>query len=138
MNKNVSFWRLSIAFLGLALLSGCASLQNAGKTTEEIVTERANQRRVAVIAGDAEKAYSFLAPSVREVITLNRYRGMLAAAAKREYAETVNVTCEEERCEVRMKIGFTSPMHRKMGVMETHVTERWVLEDGRWWFYQRP
>lgn len=117
--------------------SGCATVETAPKTTEEIVSERAAARWKVVIAGDLEKAYSFLAPSYRATVGIDRYRARFASMTRRESAEVVKVDCKAEACSVTVKVAFVSPMHRTMGVLSTHVVESWVREDGGWWLYQK-
>lgn len=118
-------------------LAGCAGLSDAGKTPEQIVSERVEARWKALLAGDFEKAYSFTAPSYREAVGFERYKAQAGSAVNRQGAELVKVECESERCEATVRIDFTLPLRQRDGVQHTHVVERWVSEKGGWWLYQR-
>ncbi|WP_123785263.1 nuclear transport factor 2 family protein [Pseudazoarcus pumilus] len=121
--------------MGLAL-SGCANF-GLGVPDEQAVQRLAEQRWAAVIAGDAERAYGFLAPSYRAVVGIERYRSRFASAAKRENAEVVATACEAERCRVTVRVEYTAPAFRMKTKSDTHVFETWVREEGRWWLHQR-
>lgn len=118
-------------------LAGCAGLSDAGKTPEQIVSERVEARWKALLAGDFEKAYSLMAPSYREAVGFERYKAQSGSAVNRQGAELVNVECEAERCEATVRVDFTLPLRQRDGVQHTHVVERWVSEKGGWWLYQR-
>lgn len=126
----------ALSLCGFSLV-GCASLGDAGKTPEQIVSERVEARWAALLAGDFEKAYSFTAPSYREAISYERYRAQAGSAVNRQGAELVKVVCEAERCEATVRINYTLVLRQRDGMQHTHVTERWVSEKGGWWLYQR-
>lgn len=121
------------------LLIGCATAQPDPSTLspEQRVTERANQRWQSVLAGDVEKAYSFVVPAYREIVDLQRYKANFGSAANRVGAQVVSASCEPEVCEVVVRVDFVPPLRPKTEVVNTHLNERWVLVDGEWWLHQR-
>lgn len=133
-NSVTAFVLASSCTIGLA---ACAGLGDTGKTPEQIVSERIEARWKALLAGDLEKAYSFMAPSYREAVGFERYKAQAGSAVNRQGAELVKVECEAERCEATVRIDFTLPLRPRDGVQHTHVVERWVSEKGGWWLYQR-
>jgi hypothetical protein len=116
------------------LLTGCAVLPVAAP--EDVVRERAESRWQALIAGDIEKAYGFLAPSYRAVYDLPRYRTMIGNAAQHQGAKVVGVECKPEVCTAKIRIEYTVP--KFSGVYSTHYDEQWIVEQGGWWVYVKP
>lgn len=121
------------------LLVGCATQQVAPSvlSPEERVAERANQRWQAVLAGDVEKAYSFVAPAYREIVDLQGFRATFGSAANRVAAQVVATSCEQEVCDVTVRVDFVPPLRPRTDVINTHLNERWVLVDNEWWLHQR-
>lgn len=118
----------------LAVLAGCASF--ATREPEADVRERAQARWGALVTGDWEKAYSFATPAYRKAVDLFGFRGRSAPAAKLKSAEVVNVKCKDATCDVTMRIGF-APLQRGYPETTTDLEERWILEAGEWWRYER-
>lgn len=118
-------------------LFGCAAVGDAGKTPEQIVGARVEARWAALLAGDFEKAYSFMAPSYREAVALERFKAQSGSTVNRQSAELAKISCEAERCEATVRVDYTLPLRPRDGVQSTHVVERWVSEKGGWWLYRR-
>ncbi len=124
------------AVAAAALLAGCAAFTPA--TPEEAVKQRATERWQALIKGDYKAAYGYLAPSVRSVNDYERYRASFGAAIKWLEVEVVNVACEPEKCSARIKIvSAPHPSLRFPANITSGIDETWLLEDGKWWFYQK-
>ena len=125
------------ALAAVALLGGCASMESG--TPEEIVKTRASARWKAMVAHDFKGAYGYLAPSYRAVSSFERYKGMLNGGAAWEKAEVARVRCESaEKCtaSVRIESKPVGVMNFKGNII-TGVDETWLLEDGKWWLYQK-
>ncbi len=127
---------LCAAFAACGLLAACAGLSPA--TPEEAVQKRAQARWNALLAGEWEKAYSFSAPSYRALVDFNRYRGRVGNAVGWTDAQVVSVACEAESCTAKIRIGFRPTLRPRGEAMSTHVDEKWMVEDGDWWWSQRP
>ncbi|WP_347248995.1 hypothetical protein [Zoogloea sp.] len=117
-----------------ALLAGCATI--GSREPEVDVAERAQARWGALVSGNWEKAYSYATPAYRKAVDLFGFRGRSAPAAKLKSAEVVNVKCKDATCDVTMRIGF-APLQRGYPETTTDLEERWILEAGEWWRYER-
>lgn len=124
------------ACLGVLLLAGCAQQPLVQTTPEEQVAVRAKARWDAVVARDWAKAYSFATPAYRQAIDLDGFKGRSAAPVIYKSAEVVSVKCEETACTATMKIGVT-PVQSGFGDLSTTIDERWVLDEGQWWRYDK-
>jgi hypothetical protein len=119
-----------------SVLIGCAAV--APPTPEGVVRELATQRWKALMAGDMAKAYEYAAPSYRSVTTLDAYKAQFGGAVNWVGAEVVSVACEAEKCTPVVRIEVKPLLGTKFGnTISTHVDETWLLEDGRWWFFQK-
>ena len=127
---------LATATLAASLLAGCAAFGVA--TPEQTVQERATERWKALIAGDLNKAYGYMAPSYRAVTSLERYSSSIGGVATWVGAEVIRVECATEKCTARLKIEAkpAATMHFKANIT-TGVDETWLLEDGQWWLFQK-
>lgn len=124
--------RVALAACLASLLAACASVS---APPEDIVRERAQARLDAVISGELEKAYGYLSPASRAVVSLDAWRNSLPRATRWTQARVHSVTCEVlDRCNTRVII-YHQPlvMGGRMGTIESAVDEVWVLDAGRWW-----
>lgn len=121
--------RLAAAMLGLALLlAGCAAVEPRGP--EQIVGERAKQRWDALIAGDLKKAYAFMSPAGRTVVTQEAYEKSIRRGFHKA-ARVTQVRCTgPELCEVTLEIEYDFSGRR----MQTPFFEKWVRQDSQWWY----
>ena len=135
--RSISMRGLSLGWVGVALclLSACASLQ---QTPEDAVRERATKRWASLIERDFAKAYELIVPSYRSVVGVNAYRSQFGNSLNWTAAEVVAVSCETDRCTATVRIDAQPLLGLKFGnTISTHVDETWLLEDGRWWFFQK-
>jgi len=128
--------RRSVCYLlGAIALAGCAALS---PKPEDAVRQRAQARWDALLAGEWGKAYRYMAPSYRALVEEKRYVNQFGGGAGWVSAEVVNVTCEEDRCTVRMQVAFRPVLGARVGnVATTSFDETWIREEGQWWMYQR-
>ncbi|MFV0680481.1 hypothetical protein [Ottowia sp.] len=126
--------RLALALLAALALAGCA---NIGRTPEEVVTQRVEQRWDALIAGNFEKAWEYTQPAYRGAVKQADYRKQFGSAAQWRGIQVHSVECEAERCKVRIRLTtrMLMPPFRNQEV-STAIDEVWVREDSQWWFYQ--
>lgn len=116
-----------------ALLSACAGLTPS--TPEEAVRARIQARWQAMIAGDLPRAYEYLSPGTRGLMSLEQYRGRFGNTVSWKSAEVFKVVCKQaDRCEATVKITYQPLLPRaSIGLSETSVDEVWLLESGQWW-----
>ena len=118
------------------VLVACASV--GGKVQEDQVRQRATERWQALIAGEFTRAYGYITPSYRAVVSPDRYHSRFGDAGSWVGSEVVDVNCPEtSKCLVRLRIDFKPLLVRKnIDKMTTHIDETWLLEDGQWWLFQ--
>ncbi|MDL2339413.1 MAG: hypothetical protein QFE16_16380 [Pseudomonadota bacterium] len=127
---------LLLATMVVALIGGCANLNSA--SPEDTVRERAKQRWIALLSGDTRKAYEFTTPSFRSVSGFDAYKAKFGSTVNLLAAEVVSVTCEAEKCATVVRVDARPLLGAHFGnTISTHVDETWLLEDGRWWFFQK-
>jgi len=116
-------------------LAGCASLQP--KTPEDVVRQRAEERWAALIDAQFPQAWQYTQPGFRAVVKQADYVKRFGAGAQWKGVQVHDVTCEAERCAVRVRLTLTvlTPPFTGQGLVSL-VDETWVREDGQWWFYQ--
>lgn len=124
--------------LAALVLSACAAMP--GATPQEQVATRALERWKALLAGDLQKAYSYLSPASREAVPLERYRRSFGGAAAWKDAKIHSVTCDApDRCVARVVVSFQPVMMgAKLPVLESPTDETWLLEAGQWWLPHKP
>lgn len=131
--SRARFLRLFAVTAAGAVLAACAAF--APKSPEDLVRERAQARWDALLAGDFERAYGFLSPASRGVVSLPQFRASIGAAASWKSAKVHGVACEQaERCKVTMLITYSPLLPRsRVGNIETSIDEIWLLDQGQWW-----
>lgn len=125
---------------GIIGLAGCAGSGVGPKTlataaslpleAKEVVAGLAASRWNALVQGDIAKAYEFLSPGTRSVMSLDLYKAKIKPGMWKK-ASVDTVACEQDRCEVAMVIEYS---YRKITSIETRLSEVWLREGGRWWF----
>ena len=127
--------RRAVGAAALALVLGLGACATTGpQTPEDEVRARATGRWNALIAKDRERAYQYLAPTVRANLSFERFReahGDTLAKAVR----VREIECESATCTVRVALDAESFIPGTRGTMLTTVLqETWVRQDGQWWF----
>jgi hypothetical protein len=120
------------------LAAGCATKGASEASPESVVSERAQQRWTALLAGDVERAYAFLSPGERSALSLVDYSVQVQRSRVRWVAAEVrSVACEAMSCSVEVGVQSTvvSPMRGvKTFDLRSFVTENWIWSNGEWWF----
>ena len=122
------------ALLFAASIAGCGTMALTGDTPaaqkEKVVAERAAARWQALIKRDFDTAYSYLSPSSRSALTLERFKANVGNLAYRE-AKVEGVTCEAETCDAKLQVTYD---HRVMKGVTSPVGEKWILDKGQMWY----
>jgi hypothetical protein len=125
-------------FLALVMV-GCAGSGVGSKATtapieaKEVVADLAAARWNALIQGDLAKAYTYLSPATRSIMSLDAYKNKIRPG-KWKKAKVDSVSCEQDVCKVTMVIEYS---YRDMNSIETRLDEAWLQEDGKWWYVLR-
>ncbi|MFM2450597.1 MAG: hypothetical protein RIS44_3047, partial [Pseudomonadota bacterium] len=91
--KNVTLFSGGIALCLALFLTACTTTPVETRTPEQIVQERAVQRWQAMIRGDVAAAYEYVAPSIRSVVTFERFKGSIGGAVQWVGVEPSVATC---------------------------------------------
>jgi hypothetical protein len=127
-------------FLPMAvLLVACDTDSQRQAVPEERVQARAEARWQALLAGEYEQAYGFLAPGFRSRVTLDSYRGRFKGKTQWLEAQFKGVDCDQDVCEAKF-----AAKYRFLGVPpfppvegETEEAEKWVFTQDDWWHVPR-
>lgn len=117
-------------------LAGCAgAVRDAGveQAPRQQVKELAAARWDALIAGDLARAYEYLSPGTRDVMSLDLYKKKTRPGSWKK-ASIDEVSCEQDRCGVTVVIEYS---YRDMKSIETRLNEVWLQEGGKWWYVPR-
>ena len=133
--------RQSVAIVSVlaGLLSGCAvnpaGVSEASLSKEQAVGKRAEERWALLLAKDLDRAYQFISPATREVLSLATYKAMVNPRLWTG-AKVSRVECSsDEICKAIVQLAYKVNM--KMGasfVGEQEITEAWRRTEGQWWF----
>ena len=138
-------WRMSKFLFAAAaitgLLSGCATLQPESAPVVVDWTQRAQNRAVERWKFIAEKqyakAYAYLSPASRSLITPDSFERTMANFGARG-ATASSAICEQSVCSVQLVLTVANRIPR-VGVREMSIphTESWLIVDGEIWFVQK-
>jgi len=125
---------IGAALTALSLLPGCAGM---GKTPEQQVTERAQERLDLFVAGDFAQAYEYLSPGYRSSVTLQEYQRKSAAQPIAwSDAEVAASDCTENTCKLRISVEivvFGAVPGASRFETRSAVDENWI-KSGRTWY----
>ena len=120
--------RLVVTALLTAIIAGCAALD--ARDSREVVAQKAKERWDAVVAGDLKKAYGFISPAGRTVVTYEGYEKSVRKGFHKA-ARIDEVRCTgPELCEVTLEIEYEFSGRR----LKTPFFEKWVKQDSQWWY----
>jgi hypothetical protein len=127
---------------GLLALAGCATTSGPvgsealpqGELTPErqaeIVKKRFQERWDAMIARDYAKAYTYLSPATRALVTEAQFTSRFSKGSFKK-AEFQEAKCEENVCMVRFLLTYD---HAVAKGITTPTGEKWFFRDGEAWF----
>ena len=120
---------------GVLALAGCAAF--TPKTPEQVVTERVEARWDALIHRNFEKAWEYTQPAYRALVAQKDYSKQFGAAGQWKGVQVHQVTCEPERCTVRLRVAAKVQAPPFTGQeLVTYLEEVWVRDEGQWWYFQ--
>lgn len=136
---------------GLLALSGCVTTTDpaasaTGTTAEasttlaakgqltpdqqaEIVKKRFQERWDAMIAKDYAKAYTYLSPATRALVSEAQFTARFSKGNFKK-AELRDVKCEEDVCMVRFILTYD---HASIKGISSPTGEKWFFRDGEAW-----
>ncbi len=118
--------------------SANAGPEKVMKNPKEAVTEKVNARWEALKKHDIEAAYKYLSPSYRELTDLLAYAKTKGDAVTYQTIKINSVECPGEAPEVcTAKVTIKGEYRAKNQPVQATFTEKWVKEDGDWWFYDK-
>ncbi|CAB5710352.1 Uncharacterised protein [Delftia tsuruhatensis] len=118
----------------LALVAGCATTSDEGKTAEDIVNARSAAYLKARQAGEVDKAYEYLTPTYRKLKDKERFSRENGGTTALKGGELISTECEPTRCVVRRNFTAKVPSIPNADI-PISMTEAWVIEDGKWWLH---
>lgn len=124
---------LLMALVGCVTTSGLETRSQEELTPErqaEIVKKRFQERWDALMAKDYEKAYSYLSPSTRTLVSLSQFEQRFSAGNFKK-VELRDVKCEESVCAVNF---FLTYDHKLAKGITTPTGEKWFFQGGEAWF----
>lgn len=126
-------WLSVVASLALA---ACAT--TGGGTPQEDIKQRGEARWQALVERDFDKAYNYITPSFRAVVTPASYRGRFGAGAIWLGGEVIAVDCPETtKCIAKVRIDYKPLLAGRSGdKFSTYVDETWLQEAGQWWVFE--
>lgn len=117
--------------LVLVLVQGCASLP--AESPEVLVKQRAEILINSLLSGDRDTAFAYTTPAYQSSSTPTRLAGRYAGMATWTNAEVGDVSCEAQRCVV--KIMITYRMIRPPIENTRPIDQVWVNTGGNWYYY---
>jgi hypothetical protein len=131
---NAARHALGVVAVGVfGVVAGCAGGPGGlSGPPEQAVAERAQLRWDALVAGDLEKAYGYLSPATRQVVTLVGYSSATRVGFWKK-AKVEKVECPAaDLCEVHLTVEY-----RRAATIATPLKESWTRSQGEWWYVQK-
>jgi hypothetical protein len=137
--KNFLARRISSLCVLLLVMAACSTgnvvpvSTQGSESPEKIVVRRAQERWDALLAGNLAKAYGYISPVGRSVMSVDDYTRQVNSEYWRG-AKVKDAKCEPELCVVRYDFDYEVAGVKLSRVYE----EKWIVDNGMWWFvYQR-
>lgn len=127
-------WFGWVLLCALLVLTGCAGKVELSR--EEQVTAKADAYWTAMIAGEYEKAYGFLAPGFRVRVPKEAYKKRFAGKTSFHQAVVSKIACETEVCDLvvdtKQTIHAIPPFNFDLD-QQGSWKQKWINTDGNWW-----
>ena len=124
-------WPLVALLLAVAGCAGVGPL--AQKSTEQVVSERADARWHYLIKGDFKAAYDYLSPSYRSAVSPEQYRAGLKEGLWTG-VEVRTVQCpKEDVCKVEVDVDYAYILKGRSVPGKRSLQETWRKDMGQWW-----
>lgn len=130
--------RFTVVALLIAVMTSCTGLKHDAKIdTSKLdpkheVANLASARWDALIQGDLVRAYQYLSPSSRKVMSLDLYKSKIRPGLWKK-ASVDSVSCERDLCKVVIAIEYS---YGELKSIKSFAEESWLLENGGWWYIQ--
>ena len=132
LQRGVAALTVSVGMMGCAV-SGGGVTQSVQIEPQKIVADLAATRWDALIKGDIAKAYNYLSPGTREIVSLDLYKAKVRGGNWKK-ANVDSISCDQDQCKVLMAIEYG---FRDIKSLETRMEENWLRQDSKWWFVPR-
>lgn len=133
-NKTLIFRALFLASV-IVVLTGCTG---PGSEPEQPLDERVLARWSHMIERDFEAAWDYYSPGFRQTNPREDFaRDMERRPVRWHEAEVVELSCDEDRCDVTVRITYQAAgAPAGMGRMRIprELEEQWIRLDGQWWY----
>jgi len=124
-----------LLFAGVAvMMTACATVVEA--PAEGVVTQRAQMRWDALLAGKVDMAYDYLSPGSKAKLNLSEYKARTGLGLW-QGAKVLRADCGADVCEVHVMVDFRVRRPGVNVVAATAVQETWVKEGGVWWYVHK-
>lgn len=127
------------------LLASCASTPEDSDawfdSQRPVIKARAEARWDALIKRDMEKAYSFLSPDVRTVVSAQQYRAKFGRVLDWRVARATDIRYDSPTvASVMVELTYRIDLPGQRGEQienKTMLTEKWLFKQGGWWYSER-
>ncbi|MBL8512844.1 MAG: hypothetical protein JNJ55_02550 [Betaproteobacteria bacterium] len=137
--KKICFHKLLFGAVVAVVLGGCATVGTEPvksapvETPEQATMRRAQERWDALLAMDFPKAYAFISPAGKSKFSVEDFSKRINGQYWR--GTTVkSATCEPEICTVSLDFHYDLAGNKLHQV----IREKWILDNGAWWFVFQP
>lgn len=133
LHQSMALLRRSALICLVSATVGCATPPPA--TPEQAVRARANERLKALVNGELPKAYGYLSPTSRSLVSFDNWRNNLTRSTVWKSAEVFSVECPAvDRCKVRVTINHQPlVLAGTLGTITSAIDETWLADKGDWW-----
>ena len=102
-----------------------------------VVEQRVKARWQALIEKKYESAYTYLANSYKDAVTLKEYEKSMNPRIEWKGIDITRTRCDEAVCEVHVTANYYMPPQFGLpqGVeSKDYSVEKWIFKDGEWWY----
>lgn len=128
LQRHVAVLIMSVGIMG-CVGSNSGSKPSLQADPQKVVADLALGRWDALIKRDFAKAYTYLSPGTREIMSLDLYKARISGG-KWKKATVDSVSCEQEQCKVLMAVEYS---YREVKSVDARLNENWLRQDGKWW-----
>jgi hypothetical protein len=131
-----------LALFVAAVLSACALTpadSDAWRNSQRpLLTQRVEARWEGLITGDLHKAYSYMSPAYRAVVSLQQFGGKYGRVLNWRVARVADIRYDAPTvASVSVEVTYqVSPPGSSGSLIENKsvLTEKWLYMDGGWWY----
>lgn len=134
--------------LALLALAACGNKEGINpepetlnESQEAALVQRVTERWAALSALNYDRAWEYSSPAYREIFPKQLFVRNFSYVVERELTavEVLNYDAEAAVASVSVRVmsrptKSTSEASRALGALPVTIQEKWILEDGEWWF----